>query len=337
MKALVVLGKGEFLLREVETPSPSAGEALVRVRACGVCGSDIPRIFGDIAYFYPLIPGHEFAGEVVAVGQEEDRAWVGKMVTAYPLIPCRRCPYCEVGRYELCENYGYVGSRQNGAFAEYVIVPVANLIPLPDTLSFAEGALTEPAAVTLHGLRRVAPALGDRVMVFGLGPIGLLCGMWARLSGARTLWGVDIDEKKFALAKTLGFDQVLPPTFLPKEDFSPHVIIEASGSSRGFLDALQVIEKRGKVLLLGNQEREVIIPPQYWSFILRKELTLLGSWNSTFAARFSDWQSVLDFEATERVNLETLISHRVLLEEAPRAIEAMYRKEVSYTKVIIEP
>lgn len=336
MKALVLSEKGKLLLKEVETPAISPGEVLLRVKACGVCGSDLPRIFGDIAYFYPLIPGHEFAGEVVEVGGKVDKSWLGKRVTVYPLIPCRKCAFCEAGFYELCENYDYLGSRRHGAFAEYVAVPVENLVSLPEDVSFVEGAMTEPAAVTFHALRRVDFCLGEQVVVFGLGPIGLLAGIWSRISGARFLWGVDIDERKFSLAKEIGFDATLHPTFLSRIE-APGVVIEASGNEKAFLAGLALVRKRGKVLLLGNQEKEVMLAPKEWSHIMRKELILLGSWNSRFSRFDSDWEKVLRFEAEKRVSFGPLVSHRVSLEEAPSMLGAMYRKMMPYTKVIIEP
>ncbi|MEN3186089.1 MAG: galactitol-1-phosphate 5-dehydrogenase [Atribacterota bacterium] len=336
MKALVLSEKGKLLFKEVETPVVSPQEVLLRVKACGVCGSDLPRIFGDVAYFYPLIPGHEFAGEVVEVGENVDKSWLGKRVTAYPLIPCRKCAFCEAGFYELCENYDYLGSRRHGAFAEYVAVPVKNLVSLPENISFVEGAMTEPAAVTFHALRRVDFCLGEQVAVFGLGPIGLLAGIWAKVSGARFLWGIDVDERKLSLAEEVGFDATLHPTFLSRVE-KPAVVIEASGNEKALLSSLALVRKMGKVLLLGNQEKEVVFTPKDWSNIMRKELTLLGSWNSRLFRFDSDWEKVLHFEAEKRVSLSSLVSHRVPLEEAPSFLEAMYRKTVSYIKVIIEP
>ncbi len=337
MKALVLGGKGQLRLVEVPVPELREGEALVRVRFCGVCGSDLPRIFGDIAYFYPLIPGHEFSGEVVAVGSAEHTGWVGKRVTVYPLFPCRRCPYCEMGWYELCEDYGYLGSRQNGAFAEYVAAPVANLMPLPENVSFEEGALTEPAAVTLHAVRRVGGCLGENVAVFGLGTVGLLVGMWLKLAGARRLIGYDVDESKFQLARKMGFDVTLFPSFFPAEQGGIGLVVEASGSNQGLTDALKLVRKKGKVLILGNQEGEVTLKAGDFGQILRKELTVVGSWNSSYAFLDSDWRRVLDLEGSGRVSLGTLISHRIRLEEAPEFLLGMKEKKFPYVKVVLVP
>lgn len=337
MRALLLEGRGRLRLAEVPVPEPREGEALIRVRACGVCGSDLPRIFGDIAYFYPLIPGHEFSGEVVATGRKEDEAWVGKSVVVYPLVPCQRCPYCELGQYELCEDYGYLGSRQHGAFAEYVVAPVKNLLPLPQGLSFEEGALTEPAAVALHAVRQAGRVLGESVAVFGLGPVGLLAGMWLRLSGVRRLIGYDTDERKFPLARSAGFDVTLYPSFFPADREGIDLVVEASGSARAFADALKLVRKRGRIVLLGNQESDVLLSPEDYGRILRKELTLLGSWNSSFATLDSDWKRVLDLAGSQRVSFAPLISHRIRLEEAPAFLLGMRERKIPYVKVVLIP
>lgn len=337
MRALVLEGKGRLRLAEVPLPQPGEKEVLIRVRACGVCGSDLPRIFGDIAYFYPLIPGHEFSGEVVAVGSAEDEQWVGERVVVYPLIPCRKCPYCEMGWYELCEEYGYLGSRQNGAFAEYVVAPVANLLPLPVNLSFEEGALTEPAAVTFHAVRRLGGCLGESAAVFGLGPVGLLAGVWLRLGGVKRLIGYDVDERKLGLAKDIGFDRTLSPSFFPAEREEVGIVVEASGSAQALVDALGLVQKKGRVLILGNQERDIVLRPGDFGHILRKELIVFGSWNSSFTSFDSDWKRVLDLATAGRVSLAPLISHRIRLEEAPAFLLEMREKRFPHVKAVLVP
>lgn len=335
MRALVLRSKGELVLEEVDLPQPGEGEVLVKVGACGVCGSDLPRIFGDLAYFYPLIPGHEFAGEVVKAGCELGKEWVGKRVTVYPLIPCRKCSFCESGYFELCDTYDYLGSRRNGAFAEYVVAPVTNLVALPEEVSLEEGALTEPAAVTLHAVRRSSISPGDRVAVFGLGPIGLLTAHWARLAGASLVVGFEIDSRRKDFARRFAFDAVLSPDEEKTVLFDK--VFEASGNASAFLQSLFRVQKRGTLVLLGNQEREFTVSPQHFSLILRKEIKLLGSWNSHFTRFGSDWERVLLLAEREKEVLRRVISHLVPLEKVPDFLNAMLQKEVFYSKVIIAP
>lgn len=334
MRALVLEAKGDLVLKEVPPPSLTEEEALIRVKAAGICGSDLPRVFGDVAYFYPLIPGHEFAGEVVEVGDSKNESWRGKRVTVYPLIPCGNCPYCQLGWFELCENYGYIGSRRNGAWAELVAAPVANLVELPADVTFEEGALTEPASVALHGVRKSGIKIGDEAAVFGLGPIGLLVGIWLKKAGARFLLGLDVDQSKFEKAKDFGFDQTITPQSKSLSNRFP-VVVEASGNRLAVLDAIKLVEKRGTLLLLGNQEREVILSPQDMGQILRKELRLQGSWNSQFAALGSDWTAVLEMEAKKTVALQALVSHRLSLAQVPDFIFKMWKREVSFYKAVI--
>ena len=157
MKAWVLHGINEIQLETVELPALESGQALVAVKAAGICGSDIPRIYRTGAHRHPLIPGHEFSGVVESVGKETDSAWLGKRVGVFPLIPCGACGPCIKGQYEMCRNYGYLGSRRDGGFAEYVAVPAGNLIELPDCVSFEEAAMLEPMAVAVHAMRRVLP------------------------------------------------------------------------------------------------------------------------------------------------------------------------------------
>lgn len=346
MKALVLEKKGEIILKEVPLPRTKKGEALIRVKACGICGSDIPRIFGDVAYYYPSIPGHEFSGEIIAVGEgTENRSLLGKRVTVFPLLPCGQCRYCESGYFEICDHYGYIGSRQDGAFAEYVVVPLKNCLELPDNVSYECGALTEPSAVTFHGLQRLRPPFAGTVAVFGLGPIGVLFGFWAKTAGATALIGFDVDEVKLSFAKSMIFDDVQ----VPNEENTRKMIekytagigfdytVEASGNNHALVNTLKIVRKLGEVLLLGNQEKEVKLTSGEMNLILRKELTLRGTWNSCFAQLGSDWKSVLEYQRLKKVDFSHLISHRIFLEEAPQVLRAMRDRKLPYTKVLIIP
>ena len=155
MKAWVLEDIGKIQYKKVSKPRIGEHEVLVEVKAAGICGSDIPRIYQTGAHRMPLIPGHEFAGRVVQTGENTDAKWQNKRVGIFPLIPCRSCIACRKGQYELCRNYSYLGSRQDGGFAEYVAVPESNLIELPETVSYEEAAMLEPMAVACHALRRV--------------------------------------------------------------------------------------------------------------------------------------------------------------------------------------
>ena len=189
MKAWVLHNIGDCRREDVAEPVPAAGEVLVEVRAAGICGSDIPRIYRTGAHVHPLIPGHEFSGVVVKAADAQ-REWLHRRVGVFPLIPCHDCGPCRSRQYEMCRHYDYLGSRRDGGFAEYVAVPADNLIALPDTVSFAEGAMMEPMAVAVHAMRRAALTKADRIVVCGLGTIGLLLVMFLKEAGMEHIFVV---------------------------------------------------------------------------------------------------------------------------------------------------
>ncbi|MBM3498400.1 MAG: zinc-binding dehydrogenase, partial [Armatimonadetes bacterium] len=201
MTAAVLHAPGDLRVERVPVPEPAEGQVLIRVGACGVCGSDVPRVMTKGTYSFPLIPGHEFAGTIAAVGPRV-RGWrEGDRVAVFPLIPCNRCEPCAMRWYEMCESYDYLGSRCNGAFAEYVAAPAWNLLKLPKGVSLECAAMTEPAAVARHGLERVGVVPEDTVAIFGAGPIGIMLAQWAAAMGASPVFLTDVRTDKIDAAR----------------------------------------------------------------------------------------------------------------------------------------
>ncbi|HEY0868152.1 MAG TPA: galactitol-1-phosphate 5-dehydrogenase [Fimbriimonas sp.] len=336
MKALSLHGVGDLRLIDVPTPAPKAGEALVRVAACGVCGSDIPRIFSKGTYRFPTIPGHEFAGTIAEKGPGVEGLEVGDAVAVFPLLWCGECAPCESGRYVQCENYGYLGSRDDGAFAEYVVAPSRNLAKVPAGVSLEEAALTEPASVALHALRRTGRSLfGLNVAVYGAGPIGLMVAQWARSMGAAEVLIFDIAPRKAELARSLGFSQV----FDSPAETTAHVCIEAAGVPATMLAACRSVARGGTVVLLGNPSRDLELPADLVSQLMRKEASLLGTWNSDYSSLGTgdDWHAVLHAVRAKKIDLTTLVSHRVSLDEALPALEQMRDHPDRVSKILIKP
>lgn len=207
MKAYLLKNIGEFEYREVKEPVCGENEVIVKVMAAGICGSDIPRIYTTGAYSYPLIPGHEFSGIVSEAGQKVDKKWLGKRVGVFPLIPCGKCRSCKTGRYELCRNYGYLGSRSHGGFAEYVKVPSWNLLELPLNVSFEQAAMLEPMAVAVHAMRRSGILKGDSVAICGLGTIGLLLYMFLADIGIEHIYLIGNKEYQKEICMHLGINE----------------------------------------------------------------------------------------------------------------------------------
>ena len=345
MKACVLHAVNDLRFEEVADPEPESGQVLIRVKACGVCGSDVPRVFEKGTYHFPTIPGHEFAGDVAAVGPGGDLSLVGKAVAVFPLIPCKKCPACEVGAFAQCEDYDYLGSRSDGAFAELVCAPVWNLVEMPPGVSFEEAAMTEPAAVAAHALRRAGVDIGDAVLIFGAGPIGLMLASWAKVWGAGKILLADIDDSKLEFARRKGFDCVLNPG---KGDLlrwvkdmtgrGADIVVEGSGSSAAFEQCMPAARTFGKVVLMGNPAGEMKLSQEaYWA-IMRRELTVYGTWNSSYCGLpKNEWRLALDSMASGQLDVKPLITHRVSIEELPDALVMMRDRTEFFNKVMCIP
>jgi len=341
MKATVLHGINDLRYEDVAVPSIKEGEALVRVKAAGVCGSDVPRIMSKGTYKFPLIPGHEFSGEVVKLGQDTSSVKIGDRVAVIPLIPCLKCHYCQIGEYAQCDNYDYLGSRSDGGFAEYAKVPVSNLVAVPENVGIVEAALTEPASVALHALRRTGVDAGDNVAIFGTGPIGLMLAQWARIMGAGRIFLADIVEEKLQLAQKLGFTDCINAkerdvleAITDATDRGVDLAIESAGTAVTFRQCIQVVRKLGKVIFMGNIETDVVLDAKTVSSILRKQIVMYGTWNSSFTSLpKNEWTTSLSF-MSNGLNIKSLISHRFPLERAKEAIGMMFYKKEFFNRVV---
>lgn len=343
MKARVLNAVGKLDYCDYPVPEIKSGEVLMKVRACGVCGSDIPRIFVNGTYHFPTIPGHEFAGEVVAAADKENENLVGMRATVFPLIPCKKCENCNEGSYELCKSYDYLGSRSDGAFAEYVRVPVWNLVPIPDSLSFEAAAMSEPCAVALHALRRAQIEIGDTVVIFGPGTIGMLIAQWARAWGAKVLLvGTDLNNWDFI--ESLGFHDYCNSShedcieWVKKmtNGIGADIAIEAVGIATTACNCLETVASGGKVLFVGNPHGDYTFPQNtYWQ-ILRKQLSIYGTWNSSYNnTHKSDWNIVVDAMASGKIDVEKLITHKFDLETMDKGLDIMKNNTEFFAKVMV--
>ncbi len=348
MKALLLEQIGHLRIAELSRPTPASGEVLVRVGFCGVCGSDIPRVFVKGTYRFPLVCGHEIAGTVEECGPDVEGVQPGDRVAVFPLIWCGKCRACERGQYVQCRDYDYLGSRTDGGFAQFVRAPARNLLKIPADVSLEAGAMTEPAAVALHALRRAGGCFaGESVAVFGLGPIGLLVAQWARALGAERLILFDIVPQKLAMAASLGFTNVYdarqesPEQAVARltDGVGADVCIEAAGVPATTVQALQAAGQSGRVVLLGNPAADVTLSASLISQVMRRELTVLGTWNSDFSVTGNkdDWHTSLQAMARGTIQVEPLISHRVGLEEAIETLRQMHQQSGLFSKVLVCP
>ena len=330
MKAYVLHGIGDLRYEDWPMPELQPGWALVKVLAAGICSSDIPRIFEKGTYHFPTIPGHEFCGRVESVFDEKNRDWIGKRVGVYPLIPCKKCPSCLKEEYETCEHYDYIGSRRDGGFAEYVAVPVWNLIELPDTVSDIQGALLEPAAVALHAVKRAKISPGDTVCIVGTGAIGFLAGQWAKIYGAGRVIIKGRSEVKRGLAEQCGLGYSITP------DGGFDCVIEAVGSQKALEESLTLATPGGRILLMGNPDGDRELSRNlYWS-ILRKQLTLIGSWNSSYSNVNTDWTDIIQAISNKHLQIEQIVSHTLSKKDMNEGLVSIVNKEESYCKICIQ-
>jgi len=340
MKAVVVHGPGDIRYGELPLLHPGPGEALIEVKAAGVCSSDLPRALGDAAYFYPIILGHEVAGQVAEVGKEVKGVRVGDRCAIAPLLPCWRCEWCQRGRYSLCDSYSYLGSRTHGAYAEYITAPVENLVALPPQVDYEAGAMLEPTAVILHGLGRAEVRPGDDMAVVGAGPMGLLAIQLARIMGAGRLFAIDLVEAKLEVAERLGAQPCLGEGAAAMIAEATHgqgvdLVVETAGTAKAQESCLDLVRKGGRVLYLGLPEREVNLSQKAMHRLVREELTIYGAWNS-YSAPFPgyEWHASLAYMAREQLQTKPLITHRFTLQQAKEAFIMMDGGKEFFNKVI---
>lgn len=328
MKAYVLHGIGDLRYEDWPVPELQPSWALVKVLAVGICSSDIPRIFTKGTYHFPTIPGHEFCGRVEAVHDQTDNGWIGKRVGVYPLIPCKKCSSCQKKQYETCENYDYLGSRRDGGFAEYVAVPVWNLVELPAEVSDIQGALLEPAAVALHALRRAEIQAGNSVCVVGTGAIGLLAGQWARLQGAGRVVMKGRNEGKRQTARDCGLEYI---TDSGEEQFDR--VIEAVGSEIALAESIQLTVPGGRLVLTGNPDGPRRLSQDIYWRILRKQLTLTGTWNASYGDSKSDWTEVLEGMSRGKLQTDPVVSYILEKEEMEFGLSVLQDKKEPCCKV----
>lgn len=404
MKAYVLRDIGRFGIEEVEQPVPGPEEVIVQVKAAGICGSDISRIYYHGTYSYPLIPGHEYSGIVVKAGsaaakgayaqaescnagegmhEDQNTSWIGKRVGIFPLIPCRKCLPCRQKRYEMCRNYSYLGSRRDGGFAEYVSVPVWNLIELPEEVTFEQAAMMEPMAVAVHAMRKVLQVTGKqqtenkkwnadlRISICGLGTIGLFLLMFLKEAGYDDILVIGNKNIQKEKALALGISE---GQFYDSRDGEADVWLEQCAREKVidvFFECVGVNETvnlavnhtapGGRVMLIGNPASDMILDRQtYWK-ILRNQLTLFGTWNSSYYkasgdgvsdyrnpaeilsyddcgdnVQEDDWQYVLNRLAMGKVHPEQMITHRYDFDGLIRGFELMRGKTEEYLKIMLK-
>lgn len=342
MKAHVLTQPHQLVYKDVPLPILNSGEALVKVGAAGICSSDIERVYGKGPYHYPIILGHEFAGKVEAVYDQLDDYLIGKRVAVYPLLPCHKCAACQHKQYEMCESYSYLGSRCDGGFAEYVKVPVWNLQYIPDRFTYEEAALMEPAAVALHAVNQAELHKEDKVLIYGLGVVGILIAQWLHSSGINNVYAYGRKVQNGLLMKQVSSEDF---EYFDEKDgdlkewlhnekgiHGIDIAIDCSSTSRSIADCIGLVKGGGQIIAVGNPKDEIHLSQnEYWK-ILRHQIKLKGSWNSNYRHEpYDEWYVAL----MGRLRLSEMISHRLAFDSLEQGLILMKEKKEYFSKIII--
>ena len=325
MKAVVVHAPGDVRLEEIPTPGIGPKDVLVKVMACGICGTDIHIIDGEFPpTTYPIVIGHEFGGEVAAVGDRVIGFKPGDRVGVDPTLACDECYFCQRGHANLCEQWNAVGvGHHPGGFAEFVAVPARIVHHLPEAMSYAEAALIEPISCVVHGFHLLQPRIGDSFLVYGAGPMGLQNALLARFYGACVVAIVDINPSRLEIARSFGFT-LLGASFEEVRQAAPrgfNNVIEATGRTKVAEIAIDAVMKRGKLLQFG-----VCPPGEKAAFdmfkIYNDEITIIGS-----MAVLNSYAPAIDIIANGAIDAKRLVTHTFPIDQFHEAVALVRRGE----------
>ncbi len=320
MKAARIERPGHGVVTSVAEPSPGLEDVLIKVHAAGICGTDLHIFKGEYEAEYPIIPGHEFSGEVVQIGENITRFKVGDRVTADPNIPCNRCPSCQRNEPNQCQNLRAIGVTRSGAFAEYVIAPEGNVFDIGD-MTYGAAALIEPLACVAWGIKQISVQPGDTALVFGAGPMGCLVAQSLKQAGAVRVVVTDVIPWRLQMAEQLGAthtviaDNQQATRLTAIQPYGYDIVVDATGIPAVLEGTFQYAAPRGKIWVFGVTPQGTYVKfPSYEVF--RRDLKIIGSFavNRTFPQSIALIQS-------GAVQVEPLISHQLPLDDFSRAME----------------
>ena len=315
MKAVVITHPGSVEIATVEDPAPGPRDVVIAVAACGLCGTDFHILQGEFAPKLPIVPGHEFAGEVVAVGTAITEVAVGAQVAVDPSLYCGECHYCHRGRANLCERWGAIGVTAPGGAAEFAVAPVANCVVLPDHVTTADAALIEPLSCAVRGYDVLRSRLADHVLIYGAGTMGLMMLELAKRTGAVTVDVVDLNPDRLATACLLGCSRTAMRADEIERPRGWDVVIDVTGNAEAIQDGLGRVGRGGTFLQFGVADyaaRAVIEPYR----IYNQEITITGS-----MAVLHSYERAAELFAEGVLDPKVFISDRLPLTDYPRAIE----------------
>lgn len=345
MKAAVVCANEDVKYMDYEEPQVSPGLVKIKVKASGICGSDIPRVLHNGVHFYPIVLGHEFSGDVVEVGEGVTSVKPGDRVSGAPLIPCMKCDDCQNGNFSLCRHYSFIGSRQQGSNAEYVVIPEQNAVAFDKSISYEQGAMFEPSTVALHGLFQNDYKGGEYTAVLGGGTIGMFTMQWAKIFGAKKVVVFDISEERLSLAKRLGADEVINTSLEGYKEKAMELtegkgfafVFETAGQVPTMHMAFELASNKANVCFIGTPHVDLSFTPAMWENMNRKEFKLTGSWMS-YSSPFpgKEWKLTAHYFATGQLKFDPgFIFKKMPMSQAQEAFQMFKTPGLVKGKVLL--
>lgn len=345
MKAAVLYANDDLRYDDYDTPEVTPGTVKIKVKASGICGSDVPRVLHNGAHYYPIVLGHEFSGEVVETGEGVMGVAVGDTVTGAPRIPCLTCRDCQSGNISQCKNDSFIGSRSQGSFAEYIVIPERNAVKYDPGVSFEDATFFEPSTIALRGVNNSSYKGGEYVAVVGGGTIGVFTMQWAKIFGARRIVVFDVDEERLALAKESGADYAINSGidgFLEQameltDGQGFETVFEAAGNNTTLVMALKLAAARAHVSLIGTPHDSVTFSKAEWELINRKEMLINGCWQG-YSAPFPgrEWELTAHYFATGQLRvLPGFVFKKFPLSEAKQAFDLYKDPSQVHGKILL--
>ena len=345
MKAAIFYGPKDIRVQEIEKPKITSKEILIKVKAAGICGSDLHFYKGELPIKLDsgTVLGHELSGEVVAIGDEVKSIKIGDRVGVEPLIGCGKCVFCKIGQYHLCKDLKHIGYAYKGGFAEYTKVPQENIYNLPDNVSYEEASLLDCYAVSVHGLNKVRVKINDVVVIIGGGPLGITTAQLVKVAGVKKVILIDLLDEVLQVARKAGIDYVLNASKIDvvneirklSDGMGADIVFESVGGEAPTLNqAVQMIKPGGTIGIIGLRNEGSM---DFWS-AHKKEISVVFIWSYAKWNIETEFKIALDLLGSKRINAAPLITHRYTLDEINDGFTAaLNKKESKAVKVIIKP
>jgi len=321
-------------INELEVPKINKKQSLVKIKYVGICSSDVPRAFENGAYNYPLVMGHEISAEVIVPSSKKSKFKKGDRVTIFPLIPCFKCPSCKIKLYAQCNKYSYYGSREDGGYTEFLAVNDWNMLKIPKSVSFQDAALTEPAAVVYHAVKKsglLSSKKSKKILIIGSGFLGLMLSEIIKIKKPKNIINI-IDRNNFKLKKAKKYSDITYnlkikkdwSDFIEEKKSSYDYVFEMTGIPDLFTNSIILTKEFGTLIWVGNITDDIKIPKSIVSSILRKEMKIIGSWNSQYKNNDDDdWIDVLNL-MKRGFKPSNFVTHKVSLNKLPLSLKNMY-------------